>query len=334
MTIQKRDGIVYIESRLNEISDCLGQNVTHVEQVKRLSGGASQETWSFYAVQPQGRRKLILRRSPFGTTGTQGIGLAKEAAILRSLTHTDIPAPHVIHLFPDDDPIGSAYIMNAIEGETLPQRIFKDPRFEPGLKNFSRQCGAALARLHGTALERVPDLPLGGAQEQIAQYEAILRENEIERPVLEMALQWLKSNIPEGLLPVLVHGDFRMGNLMLDENGLAGILDWELCHLGDPREDIGWLCVNSWRFGRQDKRAGGAGDLAPLLEAYEEAGGQAFTEADIDFWECLGSFKWGIMCQMMYRSFKSGDDPSIERGSIGRRTSETEIDLIGILERL
>lgn len=325
---------VDISSRLNEITDRLGENVTHVEDVKRLSGGASQETWSFYAVQPHGRQKLILRRAPYETAGGQGIGLSKEAEILRNLVSTDIPAPRVICLFEPDDPIGSAYVMNAIEGETLPQKIFRDPEFQAGLDRFSEQCGRALARLHTLPSENIPYLPLAGPADQIAQYENILRANNMERPVLELALQWLKENVPETVQPVLVHGDFRMGNLMIDSSGLAGILDWELCHMGDPREDIGWLCVNSWRFGNREKRAGGAGHLLPLLEAYAKAGGQEFTESDIDFWECLGSFKWGIMCSMMYRAFQSGDDPSIERGSIGRRTSETEIDLINILERI
>lgn len=331
-----RDGNENILNRLNEISDRLGENVTHVEDLKRLSGGASQETWAFYACSPNSRQKLILRRSPFAHAGAgdgSAIGLAKEAEVLGALKNTGIPTPGVLFVADEDDPLGSSYIMTCIEGETIPKRIMRDERFAPGRDRISAQCGTALAKLHSMPLNDMPELPRATAEDQVAQYEGILRARGIERPVFEMALRWLKDNLPdESQNNVVVHGDFRMGNLMIDENGLSGILDWELCHIGNPREDIGWLCTNSWRFGQRDKRVGGVGHLSELLEAYEAAGGVTITESEIDYWECLGSFKWGIMCTMMYEAFRSGSDPSIERGSIGRRASETEIDLMNILE--
>ena len=119
---------------------------------------------------------------------------------------------------------------------------------------------------------------------------------------------------------------------MVDTSGLAAVLDWELCHLGDPREDIAWICVNSWRFGHMDKRLGGFGDLQPMLAAYARAGGLEFSVAEIDWWEMLGSMKWGVMCMLMYESFRSGADPGVERAAIGRRISETEMDLVNLLE--
>lgn len=321
-----------IAERLNEISDRLGENVSHVEDVKRLSGGASQETWSFCAVSPKGKRKLILRRSPFENPDGQGIGLAKEAEILRLVKNTDLPAPEVIYLFSPGDPIGSAYVMNAIDGETLPQRILRDPIFQKGKEAIPAQCGEALAKLHNIPDIEALKLPYAGAVEQINQYQALIDEYDMRRPVFELTLQWLKENVPAPEKVCMVHGDFRMGNLMIDPSGLTGILDWELCHVGDPREDIGWICVNSWRFGQIGKRVGGVGDLQPLLDAYMAAGGIQITSKEIDFWEILGSFKWGIMCAKMYDAFQSGSDPSIERGSIGRRTSEVEIDLMNLLE--
>ena len=324
-------------SCLNLISDRLGQNVTEVKDLKRLSGGASQETWSFNAVSPTGMRKMILRRSPFGPSGageSQAIGLAKEAEILRAVQETDIPAPEVIYLATDADGLGSAYIMSCIEGETIARPIQSGEQFARARERFSAQCGEALAKLHSINLKKVPDLPTAGALDQLDKYEALLRSMKIERPVLELALNWLRDNAPTPAEPVLVHGDFRLGNLMIDHEGLAAILDWELCHLGDPREDIGWVCVNSWRFGNREKPVGGIGDLDELLQAYEVAGGTSFSPNEILYWECLGSFKWSIMCLMMYESFRSGQDPSIERGSIGRRASEAELDVLNILEAI
>ena len=154
------------------------------------------------------------------------------------------------------------------------------------------------------------------------------------RPVLELAFAWLKANAPAPAAPVLVHGDFRLGNLIVDGNGLAAVLDWELAHIGDPREDIAWVCVNSWRFGHSEKRVGGFGDLPEMLDAYAAAGGARFTPAEIDWWEILGSLKWGVMCMIMYSAYKTGADPSVERAAIGRRVSENEIDLINLFEGL
>jgi aminoglycoside phosphotransferase (APT) family kinase protein len=278
---------------------------------------------------------MILRRSPFGPSGageTQAIGLAKEAEILRAVSGTKLPVPEVIYASNGTDGLGDAYIMSCIEGETIARPILTKRDFTKSREVFASQCGEALALLHTTNPSTLPELPLAGAAEQLTRYQELMRSMDINRPALELALQWLKKNIPEPIATVLVHGDFRLGNLMIDEEGLAAVLDWELCHLGDPREDIGWLCVNSWRFGNRDKVVGGIGDLDDLLEAYAKAGGQRFAAGEILYWELLGSFKWSIMCLMMYESFRSGQDPSIERGSIGRRASEAELDVINILE--
>ena len=110
------------------------------------------------------------------------------------------------------------------------------------------------------------------------------------------------------------------------------MLDWELAHIGDPREDIAWLCVNSWRFGQTQNRVGGFGHLSDLLETYNAKSGTEISSNDIDWWEMLGSLKWGVMCMIMYEAFRSGADASVERAAIGRRVSETEIDLINLLE--
>ena len=132
----------------------------------------------------------------------------------------------------------------------------------------------------------------------------------------------------------IVHGDFRTGNLMIDPAaGLTAVLDWELAHIGDPAEDIGWLCVNSWRFGAVGHRAGGFGGLDELLEAYAAAGGTPPSEAHVSYWQMLGSLKWAVMCLTMYEIFRSGADPSLERAAIGRRVSECEADLLALMER-
>ena len=128
-----------------------------------------------------------------------------------------------------------------------------------------------------------------------------------------------------------LHGDFRHGNLLIGPDRVRGVLDWEISHLGDPMEDLGWICVNSWRFGEIDKPVGGFGSREELFEGYEAAGGDPVDPQRVRTWEVLGTLKWGIMCMTMYQIFASGGDPSVERAAIGRRSSETEIDLLALL---
>lgn len=308
-----------------------------ISELRRLSGGASQETWAFDAVSDGSGESLILRRAPGGAAAarsSEAVTLATEAALLAATATSGVPVPAVYHVSPPGSALGEAFIMNRIEGETLGRKILRDEAFAAARARLTADCGAALAGIHAVPLEGLPELPVSLGRDQIAKYETIYRDFDLPRPVFELAFAWLKANEPEAADPVLVHGDFRLGNLIVDADGLAAVLDWELAHLGDPREDIAWLCVNSWRFGQSENRVGGFGQLQDLLDAYAGAGGQAFRPADIDWWEILGSLKWGVMCMIMYSAFKTGADPSVERAAIGRRVSETEMDLINLFEGL
>jgi aminoglycoside phosphotransferase (APT) family kinase protein len=266
-----------------------------LESFKRLSGGASQETWALTG----SGLEAILRRAP------GGVSTARSSAAI------DLPT-------------------EAILIEARP--ILRNDEFSEARARLAGQCGTALAGIHQIALETLPDLPKSDGLAQVAQYEDIYRSYDTPRPIFELAISWLKANAPATKEFVLVHGDFRLGNLMVDEEGLAAVLDWELAHLGDPREDLAWICVNSWRFGQSQSRVGGFGQLDDMLATYNSATGQNFTPKDIDWWEMLGTLKWGVMCMIMYEAFRSGGDPSVERAAIGRRVSETEIDLVNLLE--
>ncbi|MCA8902464.1 MAG: phosphotransferase family protein [Hyphomonas sp.] len=302
---------------------------------KRLSGGASQETWAFDVVSGGAATPCILRRAPGGTpvpATSHAIGLPMEAKLISAAAEAGVPVPAVLGVMGSDSAIGDAYIMSRIAGETLGRKILRDEEFAAARPRLSAQCGKALAGIHSIPLGSLPDLPANDGVSQLDRYDEIYRSFDLPRPVFELALAWLRDTAPEPAQQVLVHGDFRLGNLMVDAEGLASVLDWELAHIGDPREDIAWLCVNSWRFGHSENRVGGFGPLDELLDAYAAAGGQRFREQDIDWWEIMGSLKWGIMCMIMYRAYSSGADPSVERAAIGRRVSETEIDLVNLLE--
>jgi len=247
------------------------------------------------------------------------------------VTH-GVPAPEVVHICDAADGLGEAYVMARVSGETLGKRIAADPAFDTIRAKLARQCGAALARIHATP--PVEGLAALDVRTTLANYEETWRASGAVRPTIEAAFRWLERRVPETTDLTLVHGDFRNGNLMVDPTtGLAAVLDWELAHVGDPAEDIGWICTNSWRFGRPEHRVGGFGDLDDLLAGYEAAGGAPIAPERVDFWQMLGSLKWGVMTTMMHARWAADPTAGPERGVIGRRLSETEADIVAIIER-
>jgi aminoglycoside phosphotransferase (APT) family kinase protein len=300
-----------------------------VANLKRLSGGASQETWSFDV----GDAGFILRRAPQGlrSTQSQAIGLAAEARVIRAARAAAAPTPEIVLEGEEGDAFGPFYVMRRLSGETIARKILRDDAFAEARMRLARQCGAALARIH--AVCEPLDLPALDARAQLDRYEEIFRSFETHRPVFELAFADLRKRIPEPIDATLVHGDFRLGNLMVDAQGLVAALDWELAHLGDPAEDLGWLCTPSWRFGGVGNPVGGFGAVADLLAGYREAGGEArVDEARVRFWTMMGSLKWGVMCLIMYRAYETGMDASVERAAIGRRASECELDLVLMMQ--
>jgi aminoglycoside phosphotransferase (APT) family kinase protein len=320
---------------LERLAGRLGGEGALLLDAGRLSGGASMETWAF-AVETAGRRRdLILRRrsAPFDPGSSRSTSLAAEAALIEAVRAKGAPAPPLAHLCDEEDGLGEAHVTERISGETLGRRIVSDPRFEAVRPKLARQCGEILAMIHDTPPPAAAELKTADFLAELGRYEEIYRTSGAKRPVLELAFQHLKTHAPEPGPSVLLHGDFRNGNLMIDpETGVAAVLDWELSHIGDPAEDLGWICVNSWRFGRPDRPVGGFGEYADLLAGYEAAGGAPVSLSRVRTWQALGSLKWGVMCLMMYQSWVTDPAAAVERPMIGRRVSETEIDLVNLLE--
>ena len=324
-----------VPTALSKLAVRLAGKGARAVEAQRLTGGASMETWAFVIESPKGREELILRRrsAPFDPESSRSTSLAAEAALIAAARATGAPAPPLVHLCDEADGLGEAHITRRIAGETLGRKINSDPRFDAIRPDLARQCGEVLAKIHAAPPPPEAQLKTADAAIELTRYEDVYRATGAERPVLELSFRHLRAHLPEPRPAVLLHGDFRNGNLIIDpEKGLAAVLDWELSHIGDPAEDLGWICVNSWRFGRPDRPVGGFGQYDDLLAGYEAAGGEPISRARLRYWQALGSLKWGVMCLMMYTSWVTTADASVERPMIGRRVSETEIDLINILE--
>jgi len=309
-------------------------NLDHVNNLRRLSGGASQETWSFDAITGTHAHPLILRRAPGGAVNNKrdtAVPLATEAALIQLAQKQGVPVPPVKLVLEEGDGLGDGFIMERIEGETIARKILRDAEYADARPKLARQCGEILARIHAVPHDTLPEIQTSPARSEIDKYRDIYLSMKHPHPVFELAFRYLEDNLPADAGLTLVHGDFRNGNLMIGSDGVRAVLDWELAHVGDPMEDMGWICVNSWRFGEIDNPVGGFGAREDMFAGYEAAGGAPVDPERVKYWEVLGTLKWGIMCMIMVSAFSSGMDRSVERAAIGRRSSETEIDLLNLL---
>jgi aminoglycoside phosphotransferase (APT) family kinase protein len=305
-----------------------------INSMVRLSGGASQETWAFDAIIGDETLPLILRRAPGGiriiAEGSTSVPLSTEATVIETSRMAGVAAPRVRYVLKDEDSAGHGYVMDRLPGETIARKILRDETFASVRPKLAYQCGEILARIHNVDIAPIRHLlPVVDGPTQLRAYRDTLDTFDYPHPVFELAFQWLEPRMEASARQTLVHGDFRHGNLLISPKGLEAALDWELTHIGDPLEDIGWVCTNSWRFGIANKVVGGFGDLADLLRGYEDAGGGRIDPEEVRTWIVYGSLKWGIMCMKMYQGFLN--DRSVERAAIGRRSSETEIDLINLI---
>lgn len=324
-----------VRAALEKLARRLGGEGAKLTEAGRLSGGASMETWAFAFEGPRGAERLILRRrsAPFDEETARSVSLATEAKLIQATGANGARVPQVRHVCEEADGLGEAYVMVRVDGETLGKKIVSDPRFDAVRPGLARQCGESLVAIHRTPPPPGLNLKAVDGTAELDRYEEVYRATGAERPILELAFQYLRKHVPAPVEPVLLHGDFRNGNIMFDpQAGVAAILDWELAHIGDPAEDMGWICTNSWRFGRPDRPVGGFGEYEDLLAGYASAGGRRIELARVRFWQMLGSLRWGVMCLTMYLSWRDGITKSVERPMIGRRVSETEADLVVLLE--
>jgi aminoglycoside phosphotransferase (APT) family kinase protein len=291
-----------------------------------MSGGASRETWSFDAIAPDGSRtELVLRRDPPGRPSEPG-ALARESAAIGAAATAGLAAPDVLLVSSDGADTGATgMVMRRVAGETIARRILRDEQYAAARGLLGRQLAEFAAGLHALEVPLAfprPD-PLAQLRQQL---DFFGRPSE----VFELALDWLVAHPPPDREPVLLHGDFRLGNLVVGPDGLRAVLDWELTHVGNPVEDLGWLCVKAWRFGSALPVAG-VGTRADLLAAYHAAGGD-IGPVELRWWETLGTLRWGVICMTQAWAHLSGAHRSVELAAIGRRVCEQEWDLLQLLD--
>lgn len=304
-----------------------------VDGLELLTGGSAAQTWKFTLVKVDESCEYILRLAHEGEQFELGIDKTTEAIVQSHAVAHGVLAPKVILTIESQDELGEGFVMEMVHGETIPQKILRQPQYQSAREKMAEQCGQLLADLHKVPIDKLDFLPDLSAGPQLKQLRSFYQKMGEVVPLFDYAFHWLENNIPATSTKTLVHADFRNGNLIVDETGVVAILDWELAHLGDPMEDLGWLCVNSWRFGHSDKPVGGFGTREQLYAGYQCAGGE-LNESSVFYWELLGVLKWGLICLYQTSVHLIGEERSVNRTAIGRRVSEAEIDLLALFKQV
>ncbi len=304
-----------------------------LDTVVALTAGASRRTYRITGRERDGTPLAVVLQVETGERRRPD-GMATDAAVMREAVRAGVPCPKVLA---DNSAGGAAstisdsYLITAVvDGESIARKILRDERFAEARDGLSAQLGRALGLLHSradvAAVDGLEDL------DQLSFYREKADELDLVSPAFELAFRYLATNQPQPERTTIVHGDFRLGNLLVDESGLTAVLDWELVHRGDPHEDLAWPCVRAWRFGGA-RPVAGLGDREPFYAAYSDTTGWPVDRSAADWWELLGSLKWGVMCGLQASRYFSGERPSVEMLAIGNRICEQEHDVLRLLGR-
>jgi len=330
-------GVTAFDDHLATVLTRCVPGFSELVSAERLSAGASQETYRITIVADGIRSVLAMRRAAGGVSEKPDDtrpGLPVEAELMRVAKAAGVPEPTIIEVLDPADGLGLGFIMEWLDGETLGSRILRSDELAQIRPKLAFQCGEILAKIHAidpheTGL--VEHLTVVPTEDFVRRMWEQYHEFASPQPMIDFTARWLLDHLPPDDEPQLVHNDFRNGNFMVTPDGISAVLDWEVAHLGDPIRDLGWICTNSWRFGRRDLPVGGFGERGDLLDGYESVSGIRVSEEHVHFWEVFGSFWWAIGCINMAHHWRTGPDQTVERPGIARRSSECQVDCVNLL---
>jgi aminoglycoside phosphotransferase (APT) family kinase protein len=301
------------------VIEALAARLGAVASVRLLPGGASKEAW---AVDLVDGTSLLVRRAGVGVIHRDTLTLEQEFEVLQAAVAAGVAAPRPVEYLGEIEG-REAFAMERVDGETIGRRIVRRP--PPSLPE---QMADQLARIH--SIPPLEFLPRGDAVGRF--YDELDSVGE-PHPAIEYGLRWVRERLEPKRLPSFCHGDFRIGNLAVSERGLVSVLDWEFAHVGDPVEDVAWPLVRAWRFGADERRLGGVGDVEPYLERYNELTGHDVSLEELAVWEVFGNVKWAIGCLRQCRRHLDGQDRSVEYAVLGRLAAEMEYELLDLIEQ-
>lgn len=313
------------------LTKALGRvGLSEPSDLTRLTGGATMESWRFSA----DGEECVLRRAPsLDLLKDRPFDHATEAALIRAVNLRGIRAPEIVVELEPEDGVGSGFVMRALPGTADPRAILAAHEDDVEAFNLCADFTAELAEIHNMPLDRLPELPVLDPAEGVAGLREQFEAAGGDRPIIALGLRWLMDNLPDPIEPVLLHGDYRLGNLLVENGALTGVLDWELAHLGDYHEDLAFACMAVWRFARYDRPAFGLGTLGDISVEYAGMHGRDVDPDRFRFWTIYRTVWWALGCLKQAQVWREGQDRMLERVVISRRTSEQELDLLMLLEQ-
>jgi aminoglycoside phosphotransferase (APT) family kinase protein len=289
-----------------------------------LAGGASKEAW---AVDVDGE-PLLVRRAAGSVIHRHTLSLENEFAVLQAAHAAGVRVPKPLRYI--SDLAGrEAFVMERLEGETIGRRVVRREELAGAREQLPVQMADELAKIHAIPTAHVPFLYEAKLERMVEELDEVGEPH----PAIELGLWWLRENRPAAREPVVVHGDYRIGNLVVGDSGLVGVLDWEFAHLDDPVRDLAFALVRAWRFGVPEKRLGGVGPVEPYVDRYNELTGFDVQPEELDYWELAGNVGWAIGCLTQMQRHLTGQDRSVELAILGRLGVEVEYEIVNLLER-
>jgi aminoglycoside phosphotransferase (APT) family kinase protein len=313
-----------------------------VSELQALTAGANKGTWSFRAPLGSGTGAFILQtQAPSGAPDPDAgpddwvphLDGTQEFQVMLAAEAADVPVPRVRHILRPEDDLGEGAVTERIDGETIPARVLRQPELAHARERMAAQCGRILAAIHRVPAGGLTFLREFGARETLALFERTIDAIGLPLPPLELALRWARERMPRQARRTLVHGDFRTGNFIVGPEGIRAVLDWEIAHVGDPMEDLGYLCMRTWRFGGAAP-VGGFGAREDLFAAYEKASGLAVDPGQARFWEVVGAMRWALGCVRRAHAWRHQQERKLEFAAVGRRIEEPIHDLLNVIEGL
>jgi aminoglycoside phosphotransferase (APT) family kinase protein len=292
------------------------------------------EAWALDVETPRGPLALLVRRAAGGRIYSEALTLANELRVLEAAWEAGVMVPRPYGYFADVAG-REAFAMERLRGETVGRRIVQKPELAAARAALPAQMAEQLARIH--AIDARPLAFLPGATEEsplrrsLDVFEAQLDAVGEPHPAIELGLLRLRRDLPRDGARVVCHGDFRVGNLVVGEPGLIGVLDWEFAHVGDPREDLAWPTVRAWRFGNDALALGGIARLEPFLDRYAQLTGRRAAPDELRPFELLGNVRWAIGALTQARRHLSREERSVELAILGRLASEVEHEVLSLL---
>ena len=319
------------------LAGAIGASRVEIARAELLSGGAVQENWRIDVTVNGGPRagahSLVLR-----TDAAERLSMSldrhSELACIRAAHAAGVKVAEPIAECADRSVIGAPFaVQRLIRGVAQARRIVRDPHLDRHGPELARELGEQLARIHTIRPPRdqlaflvIPEPDAVSAA--VSEMRRALDKATEARPALEYVLRWLVDNRPVPRPQALVHGDFRTGNYLVENNRLAGILDWEFAHWGDPREDLGWFCARCWRFGNDKLAAGGIATRDHLLAGYNAVAEVPVTATELAYWEVLGAARWATIALLQGQRFLTGGERSLELALTGLMPAEMEFDAL------